>query len=45
MTAAKKKAQQDKNLLSKKTMRQAEGIEAAAKHKTTNRPRIYEEML
>ena len=45
MTAEKNKAEQTKNLFSKKTMRQAEGIEAAAKHKTTNRPRIYEEML
>jgi hypothetical protein len=37
MTAEKKKARQDKILLSMKTMRQAEGIDAVAKHKTTNR--------
>jgi hypothetical protein len=37
MTAKKKKAQQDKNLISKKTMHQTEGIEAVAKHKKTNR--------
>jgi hypothetical protein len=37
MTVEKKNAQQDKNLLSKKTKRQAEGIEAVAKRKKTNR--------
>jgi hypothetical protein len=37
MTAEKKKAQQDKNLLSKKTLRQAEDIEAVAKSKITHR--------
>jgi hypothetical protein len=37
MTAEKKKAQQDKSLLSKNTMHHAEGIEAVAKHKKTNR--------
>ena len=34
---AEKKAQQDKNLLSMKTMHQAEGIDAVAKRKKTNR--------
>jgi hypothetical protein len=37
MTAEKKKAQQDKNLLSMKTMRQTEGIDTVAKCKKTNR--------
>ncbi len=37
MTAENKKAQQDKILLSMKTMRQAEGKDAVAKHKKTNR--------
>jgi hypothetical protein len=37
MTEEKQKAQQDKNLLTKKTMHQAEGIEAVAKCKKTNR--------
>jgi hypothetical protein len=37
MTAEKKNAQQDKNLLSKTTMHQVEGIEAVAKSKKTNR--------
>ncbi len=37
MTAKKKMAQQDKTLLSMKTMRQAEGIDAVAKCKKTNR--------
>ncbi len=41
MTAEKKKAQQDKNLLSKKKMHQAEGIEEVAKCKKTNREREY----
>jgi hypothetical protein len=37
MTAEKKKAQQGKILLSMKTMRQAEGIDAVAKCKKINR--------
>ncbi len=37
MTAEKKKAQQGKILLSMKTMRQAESIDAVAKCKKTNR--------
>jgi hypothetical protein len=40
MTVKKKKAQQDMNLLSKKTMRQAEGIKAVAKCKKNNREYI-----
>jgi hypothetical protein len=37
MTAEKKNAQQDKILLSMKTMRRAEGIHTVAKRKKTNR--------
>jgi hypothetical protein len=37
MTAERKKAQQEKNLLSMKTMHQVEGIEAVAKRNNTNR--------
>jgi hypothetical protein len=37
MTAEKKKDQQDKNLLNMKTMHQAEGIDAVANCKKTNR--------
>ncbi len=40
MTAEKKKAQQGKILISMKMMRQAEGIDAVAKRKKTNREYI-----